>query len=117
GLLEADDGGLYRLPAPGAPGSGWVTLDGTLRNNEMTNIAYDPLSDLVLGGAQDNGTPQQNVFNSQNFAAVTDGGGGVARVDATSGPGFSIRYSSSQQLRSFTRAIYDSANNLVDRKV
>ncbi|MEW6161398.1 MAG: hypothetical protein AB1813_28550, partial [Verrucomicrobiota bacterium] len=73
-LLEGDDGGLYRLVNPdqrsitnfpSGPGAvagnrHWISLNGDLRINELVAVAWDSVTNLMLGGSQDNGSLQQH---------------------------------------------------------
>ncbi len=55
-ILEASDGGLYRLDNPSDPtGRLWDFVGGGIRAAEIYSIAYDPLNDVILAGTQDNG--------------------------------------------------------------
>src|SRR4029077_12769911 len=69
-LLDADDGGIYRLsnplntPAnpqpPLDPASRvWTSLNSGLSNTEFVSIAFDHLTGDIIGGAQDNGSSEQ----------------------------------------------------------
>ncbi len=72
-LLQADDGGLYRLRFPneasqtatlgGDAASAaeqrgrrhWISLNGNLQVTEIRDSSWDPVGDQVIAGAQDNG--------------------------------------------------------------
>jgi hypothetical protein len=59
-LLQTNDGGIARLVSPNTASTRkWVAIDGDIRSAEIHSIAYDPLSNIVFGGTQDNGTPVQ----------------------------------------------------------
>ena len=60
-ILEGDDGGIYRLQTPGAPGRVWQSLNGTLRITEVRSIAYDPVNNVIGVGSQDTGSSRQTV--------------------------------------------------------
>ena len=54
-LLEASDGGIARLDHPNdAAARQWRFISLNLSDVEFHSVAYDPLSNIVLGGAQDN---------------------------------------------------------------
>jgi hypothetical protein len=57
-ILATSDGGIYALPAYG--NQHWVDLNENLQNTEFFQVAYDSVDGLIVGGAQDNGTPIQN---------------------------------------------------------
>jgi len=58
-LLEADDGGLYRLLDAATNSRRWVSCNGNLRVNEIWSLAYDPLNNVIFTGNQDTGTAVQ----------------------------------------------------------
>ncbi|HAM72036.1 MAG TPA: hypothetical protein DCM86_10370, partial [Verrucomicrobiales bacterium] len=74
-LLEADDGGLYRLDTTG--NGAWVSLIGDLGNVEVGAVAYDPITHQVLVGTQDTGAQaQQWLGGGLVWRAATQGDGG-----------------------------------------
>src|SRR5205807_1527878 len=62
-LWESDDGGVYQLHNPGDAAAGsprqWVSKNGDLRITEVYSVAYDPINNAILVGAQDNGAAAQ----------------------------------------------------------
>jgi hypothetical protein len=64
-ILEADDGGLYRLRNANSASRRWESLIGNLGVTEMVSAAYDPVQNRLVAGAQDTGSFNQN-------AAITD---------------------------------------------
>lgn len=112
-LIEVDDGGIYRRTSPTDNTGDWFSIIGNLQVTEFHNIAYDTLSNEIIGGAQDTGTPQQTVEGSFEWESVSTADGGDVAVDNISSPGFSIRYSSFQNLGAFRRVTYDSLGNPV----
>lgn len=115
-LLEGDDGGIARLRSPNTPGPNrtWVSANGTLNTTEFHSGTYDPLSNVVFGGTQDNGTPEQITANNLTWRTAGFGDGGVVAVDADQAahPGTSIRYVSSQNLGGWQRRTYNASNTL-----
>jgi hypothetical protein len=75
-LLETDDGGIYGLYLPNTTPDQWISLVGNLRVTEFFSIGYDPNQGLIQGGAQDNGTPQQQFGASPLVWNPIAGGGG-----------------------------------------
>ena len=73
-LLNANDGGIYRFAA-----GAWTNLNGNgainqgLRITELLSVAYDPLNDIIFGGAQDNTTFQQQLAASNGVDDNLDG--------------------------------------------
>jgi hypothetical protein len=128
-LIEGDDGGIFRRTSPQDNTGDWFPLSGDLQTAEMHNVAYDSNSNILIGGTQDNGTVQQVSTGSQIWDSVNvpstiptlttpfraGGDGGDVAVDDTSRPGFSIRYSSAQNLGNFRRQVFDSDNVLVEQ--
>jgi len=113
-LLHADDGGIYRLLEPDNETGlrRWVAVNGELRAIELHSVAYDPLSNIVIGGAQDNGTPIQLAPGESTWAQLRGGDGGNVAVDSdqTAHPGTTIRYTSSQNFGFFNRTTWDASN-------
>jgi hypothetical protein len=117
-LLYASDGGVYRLSQPNnAAARQWRFISAGLNDVEFHNVAFDPLSNVIIGGTQDNGTPiQGKPGNSLWDASNTPlGDGGFVAVDAnqTVHPGTSIRYCSTQYLYEFSRSTWDAKNNFL----
>jgi len=86
---------------------------------EFHDIAYDTNSDIIIGGAQDTGTPQQQTPDGTTWDSVQTADGGDVGVDniTLAGANQSIRYSSTQFLgspgpgnSSFIRETYDQNN-------
>jgi len=112
-LIETDDGGIYRRTNPRSNTGDWFSLIGDLQTTEFHDVSYDTFSNVVIGGAQDTGTPVQLLpFQARWESLLTADGGDVA-VDTTSTPGISVRYSSNQNLGNFNRTFWDSANTFV----
>ncbi|MCH8911071.1 MAG: RTX toxin [Chloroflexi bacterium] len=111
-LVEGDDGGIYRRTTPRSNTGNWFSMNGDIQTTEFHNISWDAVNDIVIGGAQDTGTPQQVNENDVTWQSVATADGGDVAVDDTSTPGRSVRYSSSQFLGNFRRRVYDSTNTL-----
>src|SRR5262249_32776047 len=91
----------------------WIDVNGSLATVEFHSVAYDPVSNIVLGGTQDNGnaeqlTPGGAIWN--DFQSAGDGGVVAVDSDQTAHAGTSIRYSSYQFLREFIRRTVDASN-------
>ena len=111
-LLQTNDGGIARLVSPNTASTRkWVAIDGDIRSAEFHSIAYDTVSNIVFGGAQDNGTPVQSSPGNFTWMQVLGADGGVVGVDA-SNPMESTRYYSFQNLWSFKRSTWDATNKM-----
>jgi hypothetical protein len=114
-LLYSCDGGINEETSPTDATGHWVSRNGGpnganngLQVTQFFGISYDGLSDIILGGAQDTGTPQQRAAQSQDYVDQTGSDGSNTAVDDfTDAPGDSLRYIGS------TREEYDTANNNV----
>jgi len=115
-LLESDDGGVFRRTSPRNNQGDWSSITNNIQAFELHSIAYDSNAKVVIGGSQDNGTGSQNAPGATLWDNVSGGDGGDVAVDATSTPGLSSRYSSSQNLGGFRRRVYN-ANNVLQRTV
>lgn len=71
-LLEADDGGVYRLHNPFTPNnSSWDYGGGNMQITEFYSIAYDSLNRFLFGAAQDNGVPSQTMARPKGSDPVS----------------------------------------------
>jgi photosystem II stability/assembly factor-like uncharacterized protein len=111
-LLEGDDGGVYRRRKPLTNTADWVSMNGDLQTTELHSAAWDAVSRIVIGGAQDTGTPQQQARGDARWPSVSTSDGTGVAVDDTSAQGSSIRYSGFFYLQSLRREIYDAAGIL-----
>jgi hypothetical protein len=96
-LLEADDGGIYKLLTPNAAADSrrWVSASnswGGGNPTEFYSIAYDSVNHTYFGGAQDVGPLDQLPLTPFRDWRVLSGqgDGGVVAVDNTSQPRQSI---------------------------
>jgi hypothetical protein len=118
-LVCASDGGVYRLNDPNDPiVRQWRFINTGLSDVEFHSVAYDPLSEVIFGGTQDNGTPIQVTPGATQWDASTNtipGDGGCVAVDADQAahPGTSIRYTSANYLAGFNRATWDANNDFL----
>jgi hypothetical protein len=83
-------------------------MNGDLQTTEFHAVAWDSVSHLAIGGAQDTGTPEEPQKAIFRWESVSTGDGGVVAVDNISKPGFSIRYSSYDKLGDFRRQVFDA---------
>jgi uncharacterized repeat protein (TIGR01451 family) len=117
-LINTNDGGIYRRTSPRDNTGDWFSINGDIQTTEFHDIAYDTISNTILiGGAQDTGSPQQITPGSTTWRSVSTADGGDVAVDNISLAGInrSIRYSSFQNLGSFRREVYDANNTLISR--
>lgn len=117
-LLEVDDGGVYRRTLPQSNAGAWFSVNGSLQNTEFHSIAWDAVSNRIIGGAQDVGTPEQLETGEREWEGVTQGDGGAVAIDDISAPGQSTRFFSGQNLRyqgnlGLGTRVYDSQATLV----
>ncbi|MEL7498898.1 MAG: PEP-CTERM sorting domain-containing protein [Planctomycetota bacterium] len=112
-MIEVDDGGIYRRTSPEVDNVGdWFSLNGNLQTTEFHSVDWDQNSNIIFGGTQDVGTPEQTATGSGDYRTVSQGDGGeVASFD--NGDGTSTRYTSFQNLGSFRRRVIDANNNVV----
>ncbi|MEJ2698044.1 MAG: OmpA family protein [Desulfuromonadales bacterium] len=82
-LLEADDGGIYRLRTPGVAGRTWESLNHDLILTELYDVAYDGVNDRILGGNQDTGVGHQSATNSVIWNSLLQADGGFVEVSGT----------------------------------
>jgi photosystem II stability/assembly factor-like uncharacterized protein len=106
-LLEVDDGGIYQRTDPRTNSGDWFSLNGNLAVTEFHAVAWDDNCHLVIGGAQDTGTPEQRRRWDRRWQSVSKGDGGVVAVDTVTTPGLSVRYSSFFDLGGLRRQVFD----------
>ena len=86
-LIEVDEGGIYRRTSPRNNTGDWFSINGDIQTTEFHNVAYDTNSNIIIGGAQGVGTPQQITTGSTTWTIVsTDNGGAVAVNNITLEP-------------------------------
>jgi hypothetical protein len=108
-LLEADDGGVYKLTNPRSTGTtagpqgAWTSLNGDLDAIEAVSVAYDPVNDVVLAGTQDNGSLAQ-AGAGWNVVLGGDGNTQAVGVEGTQ----VYRYSMGNNFQTFFRQEFNS---------
>jgi hypothetical protein len=114
-LIESDDGGVYKQTSPINATGNWFSLNGNSNITEIHSIDWDKNSNIIIAGAQDNGTPQQEFPTNNKWSSVHTADGGDVAVDDITSTATSTRYSSFQNFGSFRRRVYSSANTLVSQ--
>jgi hypothetical protein len=110
-ILECDDGGIWRLSGPNNDPLFrlWHPIHGDIQPTEFNSVSYDSLNNVILGGAQDVGSPTQEAEDgaswSEDFFRQADGGvtavtGGIDAFGA-----FSVHYTTAQGLTVFKRQV------------
>ena len=91
-------------------GRRWFDENGNVRPTESHSVAYDPLNQVVVAGAQDVGSAYQTAGLTWN-EMFGQGDGSLVAVGCTNAnAGTSVRYNSQYQLGTFTRTTYNNAN-------
>ena len=123
-LIASDDGGIYFIQHPlDASNNSWHAYIGDggtgLGNIEFHDVAWDAISNVIVGGAQDNGTEVQQSTGSKVWNLFSYGDGGDVTIDPSTlaSANESIRYFSYQELGGFSRQVVDAANNNVGGSV
>jgi len=111
-LLETNDGGIYRRTSPADNTGDWFSMNGNIQVAEFHSAAWDRNSNIITGGTQDTGTPEQLSDNNSKARTVVGADGGVVAVNSIAN-GNSIRYTSIQNLGFFTRRIYNQNNQML----
>lgn len=114
-LLQANDGGLYRLRGPDSASPIWDSVDGNLSATEFWSTAYDPFTNTIFGGTQDNGSPGQNSAGSLIWTDGLGGDGGIVGIalrdtDNNGTIDTTDHYIESQNMNSFRRIQFDAAH-------
>jgi len=109
-LISVNDGGIYGRSQPLTNNGDWFSMNGNLQVAEFHSVAWDSNTHTIVAGAQDTGSPEQQVRSDVKWESVSTGDGGVVAVDTSSSPGQSVRYTSYYDLGVFRRQIYNSSN-------
>lgn len=112
-LLESDDGGVFRRSSPRLSTGAWSTLNTNLSITEIHGIAWDGLSNRLVGGTQDNGTHQQRNLAGSLFDVIMSGDGGDVAVEDRLSATASQRLISTQFLGNYQRRSVDASNTLL----
>ena len=93
-----------------------ISLNGTLQITEFHDVAYDTISNVVIGGAEDTGVSEETATGSTTWREVNSGNGGAVAVDDTTLASLneSYRYTASEDLAGFERQTVDANNNVLD---
>jgi hypothetical protein len=118
-LLYSGDGGIFEETSPHDATGKWVSVNGApngassgLQVTQFSSvISYDSISNIIFGGAQDTGTPQESASGSQVYQDQTQSDGPFTAVDDLTSTTQSARYIG------FSRQDYDSANNPIGSSV
>lgn len=105
-LIEGDDGGIYRRANPLDNTGGWASLNGNLQVSEMHDVAFDSITNTLIGGNQDTGTPFQLAPGGFAWSDRITADGGDVAVDTHSIASQSLRYISTQNFGSANRCQY-----------
>lgn len=81
-LLEGSNGGLYDRTSPTSTGGTWVSHNGLipttastpsngLSAEEFYSVAYNPLSDSIIGGTQDLGVVEQTATGADQWNTIS----------------------------------------------
>ena len=68
-------GGIYRRTDPRTNTGDWFSVMGNIQGTENHNIAYCTVANVVLGGAQDNGSELQDAPGDTTWTFVMSGDG------------------------------------------
>jgi hypothetical protein len=115
-LLMVNDGGIHLRTSPQNNQGDWFSMSNNIQVFEGHSMAFDTNAGVAMAGFQDNGVARALAPDQAVWVTVNGGDGGDVAVDATSTPGLSSRYSSSQNLGSFRRQVYN-ANNVLQSQV
>ena len=78
-ILQVDDGGIYQLNNPQTQGSrSWGALIGNLNLTEFYSTSWGSIDNLIVGGAQDNGSAlQAGAGPGGEWSSINGGDGAI----------------------------------------
>src|SRR5206468_3966150 len=107
-ILEADDGGIYRLNSPNDAARNWTSVIGNLAVAEFYSGAYDAATKRFFGGLQDEGVVTQSFVGSLRWDGLDPSAdGAIVQVDNTSLADKSIHYTTSNEFKFFRKVTYN----------
>lgn len=104
--------GSTKRTQPATASGSWFSLNGDLQTAEYHGVAWDAVSNRVIGGAQDTGTTELRTPGSPIFDSVSTGDGGDSVVEDRASASSSTRYSSFQFLSALLRRGFNASNTL-----
>ncbi len=115
-LIEVDGGGIYARTNPKSNTGDWYSLNGSLQITEFHDVAYDTISNIAIGGAEDTGVSEETATGSTTWREVNSGNGGAVAIDDTTlaGQNESYRYTAGEDLAGFEKRTVDANNNVLD---
>jgi hypothetical protein len=111
-IIEADDGGIYRRTDPRSSDGDWESILGDLAVTELHSVAWDAVSNIIVGGTQDVGAVEQDGIGEVAWRTITQGDGAIAVIDDTNAD-YSLRYTSAPKLGSLRVRRIDQDNDEV----
>src|SRR5262249_30339174 len=110
-ILEADDGGIYRLHTYDQAARNWTSDFADLGITQIASVAYDTNGNIILAGNQDTGNVwkdtaiQNSLGNNKSFTSPADANGdtrwGDGNTQAVDGAG--TRYILGNNFSDFSR--------------
>ena len=93
-LIYTSDGGIFRETSPRDGSGHWISMNGDLQVTQFYDISYDSIFNVIMGGAQDTGTPLQTSTGAFAYTDQTQGDGPATLIDnfTLAGTPQSIRY-------------------------
>jgi photosystem II stability/assembly factor-like uncharacterized protein len=93
-LIYTGDGGIFRETSPRNASGRWLSMNGNLQVTQFYDISYDSIFNVIMGGAQDTGTPLQTSAGAFVYTDQTQADGPATLIDnfTLAGTPRSIRY-------------------------
>jgi len=108
---SSHDGGLSKTTDIGASNVSWISLNNSYNVTQFYSVSIcpDSASDIIMAGAQDNGTVMGNLPGSSDWVMVYGGDGTVVKVAPISDNRLYTQYQNGQMQR-HTLAITNTTN-------
>lgn len=81
-ILEADEGGIYKLSNPDSNTRKWSSAIGNLQIANINSVGYDHVNNVFFAGTTRDGSVEQSAKNSSTWSSVVSGTKGADPVAA-----------------------------------
>ena len=114
-VIEVDDGGIFRLATPLTGARTWSSINGNLRISEVLSAAYDPVSNIIFAGEQDDGSSAQQLAHLGGTPNLSFAHSTPDTITRSSGSWITDGFQPGQQIRVSGSAANDGLYTIASR--